>query len=560
MTMLRTRRCIVLLPLFALTACQASAFSGGAVSTASMAAPTETAASTEIAAPAAPTVALVLDEGRTHSAAAATAMAEAALDLAAYPPGAVRLAHRPPAGQPLTGATYGASSQVVRTRWESVPGTVADVAAWMVAHAAPGTGIVNTRSGDSADLGWTTARAGHPYNFDLAAWLAPDGDHVDVTLTADVIWTPPRTSIETIPASVHSGFLDHREGGNTFGMSSRHVLTSVDLDQLRAEINSMGTRAPGARSCPEDFGDLVTITMTYGGHRVVMTMLGDNCGATSVTSDGHQQPALEGAPLDVVDRIDAAVTPAPPGDVAPESLLRNIFRKADAQARAVTLAGLVPLPWGSRWVPAPTSLYWGPDVAVALRTATVAGSVDRTVSRLVAKVPHGFVVAHVGLERSGGTAVVLQPAHVMPASIRITVHVTAVAEGTQLQVLGEALWLTPRSPHELVPPRASSARVTIWGADHRMTRVELTGAALRPITQALDTSAPARAGVSSCSGRPAPDPLKLEVRYTVGGHVVLFYWSPGDCPVTATVDGQRATDLTDPPTALVERALHWQKG
>ena len=52
---------------------------------------------------------------------------------------------------------------------------------------------------------------------------APDGDHVDVTISTNVIWTPSKTAVETIPASLRSALLDYGAGSNTFGTSSRHV-------------------------------------------------------------------------------------------------------------------------------------------------------------------------------------------------------------------------------------------------------------------------------------------------------------------------------------------------
>ena len=61
-----------------------------------------------------------------------------------------------------------------------------------------------------------------------------------------------------------------------------------------------------------------------------------------------------------------------------------------------------------------------------------------------------------------------------------------------------------------------------------------------------------------CPASGATHPLKLEVVYHLGARVLTFYWTNNWCLVSVVVDGKRATDLADPPTALVERLLHWK--
>ena len=85
----------------------------------------------------------------------------------------------------------------------------------------------------------------------------------------------------------------------------------------------------------------------------------------------------------------------------------------------------------------------------------------------------------------------------------------------------------------------------------------MTGDAARALTHALNSRAAARP-YPWCTGPLRTQFLKLEVAYHVGKHVVIFYWYNGDCTVGVLVDGRRSVPLTDPPTALVERMLHWK--
>jgi hypothetical protein len=375
-----------------------------------------------------------------------------------------------------------------------------------------------------------------------------------------VIWSPAKTTVETIPATLTSAFLDYGEGSNTFGTSSRRTVIGKDLTELRTSINALGTRPlREGRSCPADFGASATLTMTYGGHHVVMRMLGDTCDGTWVTSDGQRQPDLDGAPFDTVERLAASASPAPKSWVASPSLLTDIYSKSAARERAVALAQVVTLPAQATPARSPDALTPPQNVAVSSSGYLWPGSVNTLVGYLGSHVPEGFVVAHIGPGYGGVTEVVLQPAHVYPASSLVWLQLEPDGSRTQLRMDAEALWLSPRSPHELIPLDTTAARVTIYADGGAKKRAQPAGKDVRAITRALDSSKPERVGVLSCTSSSTPaQSLKLEVLYTVGGHSILFYWADGDCPINAVVDGKRATYLTDPPTALVERLLQWK--
>ena len=59
-----------------------------------------------------------------------------------------------------------------------------------------------------------------------------------------------------------------------------------------------------------------------------MVMGEDKCGETWVTSDGQGQPALNGEPYYIVQRLIASATPSPAADVAPAGLLSDLSSSA----------------------------------------------------------------------------------------------------------------------------------------------------------------------------------------------------------------------------------------
>ena len=378
----------------------------------------------------------VLEPNGIHSAVEARAVADQALDLVSFPAGAVRLADRPTAGLVPTDPIGGEVAHVTLTRWESAPGSVPDVAAWVVAHRPAGTGIVSRDEGDAVSLQWISARVSPSLPLSLSASLAQDGDHVDVTLTAAVVWTPRKTAPETIPVSLRSATLDFRGGIHTFGANSRHLVTGKDLAQLRTALNALDTAPAGIGGCPANLDDVATLTMSYGGHRVQMQ--GNKCGETSVTSDGHRQPALSGTPYPVIARLVASATPAPADQVAPAALLTDLFDKGAAQRRAAALVRLVTLPAQARDTGPSLPEHVEPNVASRARTIAWNGSAAGAVHYLTTHLPRGFVVAHVGPGSSGGTEVILQPAHVYPASSLISAVVKGHGTSATVRMNGEA--------------------------------------------------------------------------------------------------------------------------
>ena len=237
---------------------------------------------------------------------------------------------------------------------------------------------------------------------------------------------------------------------NTFGTNSRRVVTGTDLDQLRKTINALDTTPADVPPCPAFVGDSTTLTMSYGGHVVVMH-LGDKCGETEVLSDGRRQPALNSPPYSIAYVLADHATFAPATDVAPPALLADVFARPAALRRAGTLSELVTLPPDAHAVAPEPDGSSQKNVAVRSRSVAWAGTVSSAVDYLTAHVPHGFVVAHVGHSDLVTSQVILQPAHVYPASSLISIEIRRQASRVVLTIDGEAIWVTPRSPLELIP-------------------------------------------------------------------------------------------------------------
>ena len=120
-----------------------------------------------------------------------------------------------------------------------------------------------------------------------------------------MIWTPVKTAVETIPASVRSGTLDYYSY-NGFGQDSRRVVSGADLAALVADLNGNPTDWLGSRSCGSA-SQADTLTLHYAGHEVVFAIGFDGCYDIGVTSDGKRQPDLSccdgGNPFALVDKL-----------------------------------------------------------------------------------------------------------------------------------------------------------------------------------------------------------------------------------------------------------------
>ena len=253
-----------------------------------------------------------------HSRAAATVLADAALDAVTFPAGSTRLATRPALGTADLDqeADLEIVSRVGRVRWWSVPGSVVDVAGYLTAH--PPHGLQVSTQGTL--YVWSAAT---PLSFDMDAYLVQDGSDVDVSLEAESTWTPAKTAIETIPSTVTSAVVDYTS--HAFGSDRRFTVTGSALATIRDGINALQTRADQPASSCATSSQSWTVTMTYAGHAVVVSVDDNGCLPVTLTSDGSAQPLLWASQnhaafspmVEVVDRLASTVAERPGASAVP---------------------------------------------------------------------------------------------------------------------------------------------------------------------------------------------------------------------------------------------------
>jgi hypothetical protein len=503
---------------------------------------------------------------RVHSRPAAIALADRALDQVTFPAGSTRLTVRPPRGTQDLNQLLTIDSRVSRTRWWSVPGTAAEVTAWLTAH--PPAGLTVTAQAVTIQAARANWSAATPLAFDLAADLVQDGAAVDVSLGAGVTWTPPKTAVETIPAKVTRATLDSTS--TTFGTDRRRLVTGAALDQIRAGVNALSTERIGGRLCPAGTGELWTLTLQYDGHIIVVSNGDGTCPEIAITSDGKAQPVLAGYGYDtgdpgaandagIVEEVEGLAHATVQGPV-PEKFRGQIFSARAADARAVAMLDGLRLPAATTTVPGTNPLYEdrNNDVLTRSRRLHVLVSRQTLTNYLTTHVPPGFIVAHLGQQYDGALLIVEQLAGADPSRVGVTI--TLEAAGV-VDLDATALWSPSRSAAETIPTSTRSALLTydpypvVPGLPSR--RVDYHGAGLVTLIDWLNNRPAMLYGGSCPSGRATTEPpAKLGATFHVGARVVTFYWYTTGCQVIAVVNGKHAPYLSGAPTAIVEALLH----
>ncbi|BEP14461.1 hypothetical protein acdb102_27720 [Acidothermaceae bacterium B102] len=246
-------------------------------------------------------------QGQLYSEAAAVARAAKDVALVHLPVGAT-LQHTPvPRALLHFTESIGGLTGVV-TQWWTVPGTTAAVQDYVLHH--PPTGLLG-----GVDTGNLHGETGLDYHFPgnakqpqtlVGVSTVQVNSHVDVRVQAFVVWTPTRTAIERIPSSVTSATLVYRPALAKFKKRTV-VVTGAHLRPITHLLNRLQASSDPGHSCPGGAVDSVTITMSFGTHRLTFAAIDGGCGfGVDVTADGVPQPALERPDL-LMDAVHQAL-------------------------------------------------------------------------------------------------------------------------------------------------------------------------------------------------------------------------------------------------------------
>lgn len=256
--------------------------------------------------------------GPVYSDADARARAEVALDRLHLPLGAVRLRKAPTQLHWYGFLTPGGGQTFITDeRWWQAPGTEQQFAAYEVAHpptgfsVSPGGLILKDVLSQAIE---PLSGSGAPEVAIFYFYIFPGPGHVEVGVTADVLVTPHRTAVETIPATVSTATLayDRYQVGATekLVLHRQRALTRAEVQQLATALNAL-VPYPGLPECPAvpAYLDEATLRMTYGGHDAKF-IIEAGCGGADVIVDGQQQPFLDHD--DAVARMTMTMLAVPP--------------------------------------------------------------------------------------------------------------------------------------------------------------------------------------------------------------------------------------------------------
>jgi hypothetical protein len=195
----------------------------------------------------------------------------------------------------------------------------------------------------------------------LSMSVAPDGHDASVIRAdAQVIWYPPRSAAEYIPASVHAVTITAWTLGHQGGVTSTFTAPSV-LQRLTAMLNGAYALPQGSVfSCPLDVATYRLAFATAPGAAPSLVMTDTGCPGIQVTAGGRAQPTLE-IPPGLQPLLDG-LTHLATGDLTHNPVPGPATRTA-GQAGSAPIPDIAPTPPGVHVVQAqtkPTNLWSGP--------------------------------------------------------------------------------------------------------------------------------------------------------------------------------------------------------
>jgi hypothetical protein len=260
--------------------------------------------------------------GAPESESAAHALATAILGELPLPAGATASSSEPSGdrgllagpgeGPPLT------PNVVDDHAWWIVPGSPAEVRAYIDAHLSPGSSNDDWAASTSegvTDLEFAVLTqlqlTGTPGVGELVVSVVSlPGGSTGLRADAQVVWLTPRPASEAIPPGARLLWINVFSGieGNQPRQRPLRIVSSKRIDAIVALLNALPAAQPGLRSCPADFG--IRVRLRFYARRgtaplAVAQIDPGGCGGVELTLDGTTQPQLEtaGPLIAQIDRV-----------------------------------------------------------------------------------------------------------------------------------------------------------------------------------------------------------------------------------------------------------------
>jgi hypothetical protein len=242
----------------------------------------------------------------------ATRDAEQLLGRALLPAGSQRLSSEPAGGGKTLAGPFSvpkATDLVDLPRFAIVPGSSASIVGWLEAHPPLGGRFVGSGTGGSATSDpdvWEIQFSWPPVGQVLdsrtlvftAAQLSPS--KTGVRIDAEVTWLPAKPSMDQVPSglTVLTAVLSHGPNSLNRGYGPTTTTNPVTIAAVRTLVNALPVSSPGATSCPEDFGQTLTLAFRskMGANPVVVVSADvSGCQGVTVTRAGAAAgPSLSG--------------------------------------------------------------------------------------------------------------------------------------------------------------------------------------------------------------------------------------------------------------------------
>lgn len=225
------------------------------------------------------------------------------------PPGARRLKTAPGvSGGVLTTTTQQPATPnlVDKAGWWQVAGDPKQVLSWVDKHipgrfTLDGSETESTGKGAANILADTFALPSVPGVLNsrqlIVEVVAAGGGQTDIRVDAQVIWLPPRTPSETLPAGVSAVTLTLGPDMNVHNSPPKPVTVTdaAKVRELVALINGLPTFPAGSYSCPEDGG--ARLVLTFSAHAgapasAAATVSLEGCEGVDLVIGGARQPGL----------------------------------------------------------------------------------------------------------------------------------------------------------------------------------------------------------------------------------------------------------------------------